>query len=233
MDAKVKLNLKLLSAYLTLPFLGGLFDFVFRNNQSMYLLYCALLMITTAFIMYAWYYYDSEYFKYKRSVILNIMIVAVSIISIPGYLYRTRGFKKGSIKSVIFLLLLITYIILAIIGTYIGDNYISKNECKIKQEYNVEVMTNTLNMQFESIPIDDALRLLGDFIGYKILRPNDFNWDYKIKINYVNQAWKDVFQDICRTNELYCFINEDETIHVIPASYPDINKYIKPECLIY
>ncbi|MEM6998753.1 MAG: hypothetical protein AAF419_02815, partial [Pseudomonadota bacterium] len=109
--SETKLNIKLLSLYLAIPFFAGLFDFAFRNNQSSYLLYGSFITITTYFIIFAWYYYDSDIRGYKRTHLLNIFIIAVSIFSIPYYLYKTRGFKKGSIKTFLFLLLLFSYMI--------------------------------------------------------------------------------------------------------------------------
>ena len=134
------------------------------------------------------------------------------------------------LKNILFLFLLLAYMMMAVVGNYIVDNYMSEDNCPVQQEYNAEVMDKNLNLTFKSISIDNVLRLLGDFIDYKVLRPNNFDWDYKIETNYINKTWKETFHDICKTNDLICWVKE-KTIYVLPKSHPDAEKYMKYECL--
>ena len=58
----------------------------------------SLIAIT---LIFAWYYLDTEEIQYPRSVALNICIVAFCAMALPYYFFRSRGFKKGLLYSVI------------------------------------------------------------------------------------------------------------------------------------
>lgn len=46
-------------------------------------------------VIFAWYRRDAQQRGYRRSAGLNVMIVAVAIISVPYYLFRSRGGLTG------------------------------------------------------------------------------------------------------------------------------------------
>lgn len=72
-----------------------------------------LLGYTT--VLFAWYAIDSDHRGYKRSRWLNLAFVALGILALPYYLFRTRGAKAGFIALGWFLL----------IGIFIGPlNYV-------------------------------------------------------------------------------------------------------------
>jgi len=48
-------------------------------------------------LVFAWYRIDAEERNYRRSIGLNIAIVAVTIIAFPYYFFRTRGARRGLI----------------------------------------------------------------------------------------------------------------------------------------
>jgi hypothetical protein len=74
-----------------------------------------LLGYTT--VLFAWYAIDSDHRGYKRSRSLNLAFVALGILALPYYLFRTRGAKAGFIALGWFLL----------IGIFIGPlNYVGK-----------------------------------------------------------------------------------------------------------
>ena len=62
-----------------------------------------LFVITLIFI---WYYIDSNEKKYKRNLWLNMGIIALWIIVIPYYMFRTRNIKTA-LKSIFILFLLV------------------------------------------------------------------------------------------------------------------------------
>lgn len=46
-------------------------------------------------MLFAWYKRDANERGYRRSMGLNIMVVALAIIALPYYLCRSRGFARG------------------------------------------------------------------------------------------------------------------------------------------
>ena len=75
-------------------------------------------MFAGIFFIYMWYYIDSEQVKYKRGALLNIAIVALGAVALPYYFFRSRGFKKGLIHTVIFFLLVALWVVLQTGGAY-------------------------------------------------------------------------------------------------------------------
>jgi len=56
-------------------------------------------------LIYMWYHFDSEQIKYKRGALLNTAVVALGAVALPYYFFRSRGFKKGLMYTVMFALL--------------------------------------------------------------------------------------------------------------------------------
>ncbi len=69
------------------------------------------------FILFAWYYYDSECRGYPRSTWLNIGVVGFALVAIPYYLIRSRPpGQKGKA-----LLKCLGFCVLSSIATGIGE----------------------------------------------------------------------------------------------------------------
>lgn len=74
-----------------------------------------LLVLTLIFL---WYYIDSNEKKYKRNLFLNMGIIALWIIVLPYYLFRTRDKKKAFKSTVVFILLVICSELIDLGGEY-------------------------------------------------------------------------------------------------------------------
>ena len=61
------------------------------------------MMLIGAFLVFMWYHKDSNEMGYKRSTILNIMVVGVGIIALPYYFFRSRGVRGGAIYTAYFI----------------------------------------------------------------------------------------------------------------------------------
>jgi hypothetical protein len=75
-----------------------------------------LLGYTT--VLFAWYAIDSDRRGYVRSRSLNLAMVALAIVALPYYLFRTRGAKGGFIALGGFLLVGICIGPLNYVGMY-------------------------------------------------------------------------------------------------------------------
>jgi len=71
-----------------------------------------------AFLLFIWYRIDSEQRSYKRSPWLNVCIIAVAIIALPYYFFRSRGLKGGALATSAMLLVFVLGGALTTAGQY-------------------------------------------------------------------------------------------------------------------
>lgn len=81
--------------------------------------YLVIFNLIMASLLFVWYHLDSTERSYKRSRILNVGIVLLPIIAMPYYLIRSRGIKKGSIATCVFILAIIISLILTEAGYWL------------------------------------------------------------------------------------------------------------------
>ena len=60
-------------------------------------------IICGSFLIFAWYRLDSRQRLYKTSPWLDLTVIAVAVIGLPYYLFRSRGLKYGSLATLMFL----------------------------------------------------------------------------------------------------------------------------------
>lgn len=71
-----------------------------------------------AFLVFLWYRIDSEQRSFKRSPWLNIGVIAIAIIALPYYFFRSRGFKGGALATFLMLLVFIFSGALTVAGQF-------------------------------------------------------------------------------------------------------------------
>jgi hypothetical protein len=77
-------------------------------------------MLVAAFLLFFWFRLDSDERGYKRSPLLNVGVIALAVIVLPYYFFRTRGFARGLAASAIFLFVGIMYSLLQYVGVYLA-----------------------------------------------------------------------------------------------------------------
>jgi hypothetical protein len=80
-----------------------------------------LLSLVCAVLVFSWYYLDSDERDYPRTPLLNVMIVAVGLVAIPYYLFRSRGARRGLRAFGMFLLALLSWLVLSAVALAIGE----------------------------------------------------------------------------------------------------------------
>lgn len=58
------------------------------------------LMPVFLLLIFWWYRLDTDQHKYKRTPWLNVGVIAVGILVLPYYFFRSRGFKGGLLATV-------------------------------------------------------------------------------------------------------------------------------------
>jgi len=74
-------------------------------------------MLLGALAIFAWYVADSNQRDYRRSLILNIFVIGISVLALPYYLLRTRGILKGVLAIAMFILFTLAYMFLQYVGS--------------------------------------------------------------------------------------------------------------------
>jgi hypothetical protein len=72
--------------------------------------------IVALFLSFAWYRMDSDSRAYKRSLLSSAAVIGLGIFALPYYFFRTRGFWRGALATLIFLLIAIGYSVLGFLG---------------------------------------------------------------------------------------------------------------------
>ena len=113
MSSKTLVLLMLAAASL----LSGVVDQYFYPGQELPPTAIAFAVVA-AFLIFWWYRLDSSQLGYRRSPWLNIGVVALPIIALPYYFFRTRGAKRGAAYSFVTLVAFIFIGVLAVAGAY-------------------------------------------------------------------------------------------------------------------
>ena len=112
----------LVVALAVMSFVVGVLDQYFFPGQPFpppALIYSAIGI----FMVFVWYRLDSDQLGYRRSPLLNISVIFLAIVGLPYYFFRSRGAKRGTIATVLFLLTVVGYSALSTAGalaTYYG-----------------------------------------------------------------------------------------------------------------
>ena len=101
--------------------LAGLSDPVFNAAGDDLAWFKMALSLFCAILVFTWYFLDTGEHAYRRTPLLNVMVVAVGIVAIPYYLLRSRGTQRGLRAIGLFLLALLAWFILAAAGLGIGE----------------------------------------------------------------------------------------------------------------
>jgi hypothetical protein len=106
-------------AFLALGFADGVVAYSLYPGQFLAPSSWAI-SIAALFLLFAWYRFDSDSRNYKRTPLLSIGVVALTLFVFPYYLFRTRGFRRGSLATLIFLLIGIGYSVSGYLGQLVA-----------------------------------------------------------------------------------------------------------------
>ena len=74
--------------------------------------------VVVTLLTFVWYRFDSDDAAYPRSPFLNVAVIALAVLALPYYFFRSRGFARGSIAVGIFIGFLALYFSLQSAGEY-------------------------------------------------------------------------------------------------------------------
>ena len=67
-----------------------------------------------------WYHVDKAQKGYRAGPLMNVGVVALTIVALPVYFIRTRGWKRGSISIVQGVVVFAAIILLGMLGEWLG-----------------------------------------------------------------------------------------------------------------
>jgi hypothetical protein len=67
-----------------------------------------------------WYHVDKAEKGYRAGPLMNVGVIALTIIALPIYFIRTRGWKRGSVSIVKGLVVFAAVILLGMLGEWLG-----------------------------------------------------------------------------------------------------------------
>jgi hypothetical protein len=67
-------------------------------------------------LVFFWFRIDANQRGYRRSPLLNVLVLALAIVALPYYFFRSRGFAGGLLATGAFVLVIIGYSVLQACG---------------------------------------------------------------------------------------------------------------------
>jgi hypothetical protein len=77
-----------------------------------------VFIVLAPLLVFAWYRFDSDELAYRRTPFLNVAIVALAVLALPYYFFRSRGFARGSVAVCLFMVCCFGYVVLQNAGEY-------------------------------------------------------------------------------------------------------------------
>lgn len=113
----------LLAVIALVAYLTGIGDILMKGSRY-YTIYYLGTMIVYAVLGVSWYHADAARLGRPCSKLMDIAIVMVLALSIPVYLFRSRGLTKGALATILFILFLVSCVALNGLGemTIVGFN---------------------------------------------------------------------------------------------------------------
>lgn len=102
-------NIAFLSVFAAIAFFGGVVQQFALRTPSLLLQSGIPVGLIALAMIFAWYRRDANERGYRRSLGLNVMMMATAIVTLPYYLFRTRGFSRGIAGTFLFLAGLLGY----------------------------------------------------------------------------------------------------------------------------
>lgn len=90
------------------------------TDDSLFSLWDIPIVVFSLFLVFAWYCADTNQRGIKRNIWGNCALVCVSVIALPYYLIKSRGWKKGLLGSLVFFLINIAWSLLESLGAEIA-----------------------------------------------------------------------------------------------------------------
>jgi len=95
MDSRMNQKLKVIISGAIFSFVSGIIIGLFTSPLIPF-----ISAFVGLFLVLMWVIIDAREHNFKCGVLFNILLVVITILSVPFYLFKSRGFAKGSLAVV-------------------------------------------------------------------------------------------------------------------------------------
>ena len=67
-----------------------------------------------------WYHLDKEARQYRAGPLMNVGVIALTVVALPVYFIRTRGWKRGCVSILKGLVVFAAVVLLGMLGEWLG-----------------------------------------------------------------------------------------------------------------
>ncbi len=111
----MQLKKKLFGASTVVAFISGTVAQYFYPGQ-IYTPSDIFFILVNAFLIFWWYVLDAREKNYKRHPFLDVSVIALSILGLPYYFFRTRPIKNALVATLVLFLVLLMWGVLGMLG---------------------------------------------------------------------------------------------------------------------
>jgi tryptophan-rich sensory protein len=110
-------KMKVFLGSLLVAFVGG-FAHQFSTPRQTVAFVDVLLAVAGIFLIFLWYRFDSDERQFRRPALLNIMVVALPLFTLPYYFFRTRTPSRALLATTLLVAAAILFTALQYAGAY-------------------------------------------------------------------------------------------------------------------
>jgi hypothetical protein len=93
---------------------------IFKRSIEPWSMYMFVEVALTTYAVYWWYVLDRRERNFRTGAIQNIGVVLISVLALPIYFIRSRGWGRGALASLAMLAIFIVAGALGYAGEYLG-----------------------------------------------------------------------------------------------------------------
>ena len=110
-------KLLVLAALAVGSFASGVVDQTFYPGQE-YPPTALGFTLVAMFLIFLWYWLDARQIGYRRSRVLDVGVIALAVVALPYYFFRSRGAWRGVLATLVMLLAIALSSALSVAGAY-------------------------------------------------------------------------------------------------------------------
>ena len=111
------LKKKLFIAGAGIAYISGVSTQYFFPGQ-IYTLSDVFFILAGAFVLFWWYVLDAREKKFKRNPFLDVLVIALSIVALPYYFFRTRSIKGALVATIALIFIMFGWGVLGVLGQH-------------------------------------------------------------------------------------------------------------------
>ena len=105
----------------TISLLGPVLEILVTGHIEPYGNFAMAEVFVSIAPIYLWYYVDKRDTQYRAGPLMNAGVIALAIVALPIYFVRSRGWKRGSLFTLLLVVAVAVTTLLGWLGEEIGS----------------------------------------------------------------------------------------------------------------